>query len=407
MKLAERGFDAPLRYLRSLVDPCTGRSPENGRELGEFACKIMLRPLWEDAAGKEASPLAAEADEASGAKPEDHADEKRMGRKAAGTSLDGEGSASDEEKVAKATSDETRLQAMWEAFRTRGAWSSEPVGSCNSASASSTGAFSSNSASAQASALASPPLPARASTLPAPALPTSAFPTPAFPTSTFSAPAFPTSAFSTPTLPTPAFPTPTGRFEFLSERLRALIDAYACAHGFDQGEALASLGYEARGETAYLAHYEEPLRLGNPEDYPLILSQHRSRVSLEGRSANTERFQKLKGTDPGDEPWDDVLKLHPRDMATLGLASGDAIRVVSEEGVITCRAKEWDGTRPGVAVKCYGQGHWAYGRVAALDFERGIPRGGNNNEIIAAAYERVSSATARHGGLMRIRVEKL
>lgn len=139
--------------------------------------------------------------------------------------------------------------------------------------------------------------------------------------------------------------------------------------------------------------------------FPFIFAQHRSRLSLEGRSANTKRFQDLKGTDPDDEPWDDVLKIHPDDMHTLGLASGDTIRIISVQGSITCHAKEWDGTRPGVVVKCYRQGHWAYGRNAALDFDRGIARGGNNNEIIPPEYERVSGATARHGGLARVRVE--
>ena len=57
-------------------------------------------------------------------------------------------------------------------------------------------------------------------------------------------------------------------------------------------------------------------------------------------------------------------------------------------------------------MKCYGQGHWAYGRVAACDFEQGIPRGGNNNEIIPVEWERASGATARHGGLTRVRIER-
>ncbi|WP_172135140.1 molybdopterin-dependent oxidoreductase [Adlercreutzia sp. ZJ473] len=284
VKLAEREFDAPLRYYRSVCDPCTGAAPQNGRELGEFAAKRMLRPLWDK---------------------------------------DGSGA-----------------REAWEAFRACGVWNSEHVvGRSDSE-------------------------------------------------------------------PVEPLPTPSGRFEFVSEKLRSLLEEYARKHDLDFDEALSTLGYEARGTLALVPHAEPPVRLGDENAFPLVLTQHRSRLSLEGRAANTERFQRLKGTDPGDEAWDDVLKLHPDDLAKLGLTSGDAVRVTSVQGSITCRAKAWDGTRPGVAAKCYGQGHWAYGRVAAADFEHGIPRGGNNNELIPATYERVSSATARHGGLARIRVER-
>lgn len=350
-KLAAGGFNAPLRYYRSLVDPCTGDVPENGRELGEFACKIMLEPLWSPA-GDALPP--------------------------------------------------SERQAAWNAFRKRGAQSSEPAAQGNTcASVDSSredttheGMANENgdgrgiehanrNACENASASAGT---ARVNCGTAHA-------------NCDSAHANCGTAH--------ALPTPSGCFEFASRHLRALLLAYADSRRLTLDQAMESLGYEARGKLAFLPHYESPLRFGDPVAYPLIFTQSRSRLALEGRAANTERFQQLKGSDPGDEPWDDVLKLHPLDMAALGLRTGDTIRVTSLEGSIVCHAKEWDGTRPGVAAKCYGQGHWAYGHVAALDFERAVARGGNNNEIISAAYERVSSATARHGGLMRIRVERL
>ena len=80
------------------------------------------------------------------------------------------------------------------------------------------------------------------------------------------------------------------------------------------------------------------------------------------------------------------------------------VRIVSPVGEITARLKLWEGVRPGTVTKCFGQGHWAYGRVAALDFHARIPRGGNNNLILPAEYERLSGSTARHGGVTRVRV---
>ena len=201
-------------------------------------------------------------------------------------------------------------------------------------------------------------------------------------------------------------PTPSGCFEFESGALHRAFGEHARRFGVAPDDVAASLGYEARGRKSLVPHFEPPRRLGDELAYPFVLSQHRSIANLEGRSANSPLYQRLKRLDPGDEPWDDVVKIHPDDMDRLGLRSGDAVRIVSAEGSITARAKAWDGTRPGVVVKCYGQGHWAYGRVAAVDFEHGIPRGGNNNEIIPAEWERASGATARHGGLTRVRIER-
>lgn len=201
-------------------------------------------------------------------------------------------------------------------------------------------------------------------------------------------------------------PTQTGRFEFESGALRRAFEEHARRFGLDPEGAAASLGYGARGRKSLVPHYESPVRKGSESEFPFVFSQHRSIVNLEGRSANAPLYHKLKRLDPGDEQGDDVVKIHPTDMERLGLRSGDVVRVSSPEGSIVVRAKAWDGTRPGVVVKCYGQGHWAYGHVAARDLGQGIPRGGNNNEIIPAEWERASGATARHGGLTRVRIER-
>ena len=94
-------------------------------------------------------------------------------------------------------------------------------------------------------------------------------------------------------------------------------------------------------------------------------------------------------------------------MKELGLKDGDTIEVESVQGKITVKAKGWEGTRPGVVIKCYGQGHWAFGHVAAADYAKAKPRGGNNNEILPVAYDRISGNTARHGGFARVKIKKV
>jgi anaerobic selenocysteine-containing dehydrogenase len=73
--------------------------------------------------------------------------------------------------------------------------------------------------------------------------------------------------------------------------------------------------------------------------------------------------------------------------------------------IITCKARLWEGVRPGTVAKCYGQGHWAYGRVAAKEYGK-TPLGGNNNELMPSDFDRLSGATARNGGFTGVKIEK-
>ncbi|MFQ5506006.1 MAG: molybdopterin dinucleotide binding domain-containing protein, partial [Planctomycetota bacterium] len=202
------------------------------------------------------------------------------------------------------------------------------------------------------------------------------------------------------------FMTKTGKFEFYSKTLEKALGDHARKHGTTVDEVLKASNYLARGELAFIPHFEPALRWGKDEDFPMIFFEHRSRLNREGRSANCSWYQAHKNADPGDENWDDVLKMNPVDASRLGLHGGDMVQVTSPVGEITVRLKLWEGVRPGTVTKCYGQGHWAYGRVASLDYDERIPRGGNNNQILPAEYDRLSGSTARHGGVTRVKVVK-
>lgn len=202
------------------------------------------------------------------------------------------------------------------------------------------------------------------------------------------------------------FKTRTGKFEFYSETLKKALGGHAEKHNASVDAVLDATQYTVRGDRAYVPHYEPPLRWGDEKIYPLIFFEHRSRLNREGRSANCTWYQAHKNADPGDENWDDVLKMNPVDARQFGLRDREMVEVSSPVGSITVRLKLWEGVRPGTVAKCYGQGHWAYGRVAALDYQKRMPRGGNNNLILPPAYERLSGSTARHGGVTRVKVER-
>ena len=80
--------------------------------------------------------------------------------------------------------------------------------------------------------------------------------------------------------------------------------------------------------------------------------------------------------------------------------------ITSQAGSITVDLKLWEGVRPGTVAKCYGQGHWAYGRVATKDYAKSVPLGGNNNTILVDDLDRLSGSTARNGGFTGVRITK-
>ncbi len=199
--------------------------------------------------------------------------------------------------------------------------------------------------------------------------------------------------------------TKTKMFEFYSETLKAVLEKHAEKYDVSVDKVMEVCKYQARGEMAFIPHYEEPYLVGDPKEFPFIHVDHKSRLNREGRSANCTWYFDFKDVDPGDERWKDVAKLNPIDAKTIGVKDGDRVRLVSPTGQLECIAKLWEGTRPGTVVKCFGQGHWVYGRVASKVFGK-VPRGGNNNDLIPAEYDRLSGSSARNG-VTRIRVEKL
>jgi len=203
------------------------------------------------------------------------------------------------------------------------------------------------------------------------------------------------------------FKTKTHKFEFYSETLKQALGKHAKKHHVSIDKVLDVCNYEARGDKAFVPHYETPFRYGSFEEYPFTFIDHRSRLNKEGRSANTTWYQEFKKVDLGDESWDDVLKINPDDGAKLGLKNGDMVRITSTNASFVIKVKLWEGVRPGNVTKCYGQGHWAYGRVAAEDYKNAKPKGFNNNELMPADYDRISGSTARNGGFCGVKIEKV
>ena len=201
------------------------------------------------------------------------------------------------------------------------------------------------------------------------------------------------------------FATETKKFEFYSETAKKGLEEHAKKFNTTVDDIMTVTGYVARGELAFVPHYEPPKRNGSVAEYPFDFIDHKSRLNREGRSANLAWYHEFKKVDPGDMSWDDVLKMNPADGRKLSLKTGDMVTVTSPTGSMTVKLKLWEGVRPGTVAKCYGQGHWAYGRVAAKEFLK-APRGGSNNDILVDDYDRLSGSTARSGGFTGVRIAK-
>jgi anaerobic selenocysteine-containing dehydrogenase len=203
------------------------------------------------------------------------------------------------------------------------------------------------------------------------------------------------------------FPTETKKFEFYSETLKKALTEHAEKHKTTVDDILAVCNYTARGELAFVPHYEPVLRHGSEHEYPFALIDYKSRLNREGRSANLTWYHAFKKVDPGNVNYQDVLQMNPADAERLGIREGDTVKVTSVVKSLTARVRLWEGVRPGTVAKCFGQGHWAYGRVAAGDYAKAVPNGSNFNELMPHDLDRLSGSTARNGGFTGVRIEKV
>ncbi|MDZ7714179.1 MAG: molybdopterin-dependent oxidoreductase [Rhodovibrio sp.] len=199
--------------------------------------------------------------------------------------------------------------------------------------------------------------------------------------------------------------TKTGNFEFYSETLKQALSGHAEKHGVAVDRVLEVCNYEARGERAFIPHYEPPVRFGDEADFPLLLVDAKHKLNREGRGCNHEWYTSERDVEPGDIKFEDAAKFNPVDANRLGIQTGDDIRITSQAGSITCKAGVWEGVRPGCVVKSFGMGHWAYGRHVSKEFGK-TPIGGNNNELMPRDFDRLSGSSV-FAGQIGVRVEKV
>jgi len=189
------------------------------------------------------------------------------------------------------------------------------------------------------------------------------------------------------------FPTPSGRYEFYSTAIRARLRGLL-EPGEKTDALLAELEVTARGDEAFLPHYEPPRFHGDPERYPLHLNTYKTMAHAEGRGANQPYLQEIAAVHL-DERWATWLEINPATARALGIEDAEMVWLESPRGRIRVRARHYAGARPDVVNMPFGGGHRGYGRWA-----RTI--GANPNDLLVRDEDRLGGLTAYFGTRVRV-----
>ncbi len=175
------------------------------------------------------------------------------------------------------------------------------------------------------------------------------------------------------------FNTPSGKFEFYSQIMDQGLSELSKKVAKSIDSVLRELKIEAKGDKAFLPHFEKPRLIGEEKDFPFRLIHYKLMTTAEGRGANQPYLQEIFGPHL-KEKWNSWVEINPETARTLGIQDGDPVWVESIAGRIQSRARLFAGTHPKCIHIPYGQGHRAYGRWAE-------GRGINPNDLLVREYD--------------------
>jgi len=125
------------------------------------------------------------------------------------------------------------------------------------------------------------------------------------------------------------FPTPSGKLEFYSS-------------------TLAQWGWKEVAVPTYMRSHVHPDAMD--ADQHVLISTFRLPVQIHTRSANAKWLDEIAHTNP--------LWLHTSHAASLGVRTGDLVRVETEIGYFVVKAWVTEGIKPGVVACSHHMGRW-------------------------------------------------
>jgi anaerobic selenocysteine-containing dehydrogenase len=202
--------------------------------------------------------------------------------------------------------------------------------------------------------------------------------------------------------PAEAFRTPSGRYEFFCQALESDLERAARREprlrSADAAAArdaiLAALGVTARGDRAFLPHYEPPRFAGDPGEFPLHLVTYKPMALMGSRTANHPWLAEIPAGGP-TRAWEGWVEVNPEVAHRLGIRDRDSVWVESPAGKVRLRARLTAGLHPDVAAVPYGAGHAAGGRWAEA-------WGANPNRVVAAGADQLAGTPALQATRVRL-----
>jgi anaerobic selenocysteine-containing dehydrogenase len=178
------------------------------------------------------------------------------------------------------------------------------------------------------------------------------------------------------------FQTPTGKFEFFSSEIELAVKRLAEESGDSPDSVLKQMGISAKGDEAFIPHYETPDTGANAKTYPLRMMPYELINLSSGWVPNPPYLKKTLFDDQlrKDESF---AEIYPETAEEYGLTQGDRMIIESPLGELRVRANLFEGAMPGVIFLPMGFGHTAYDA-----YQRG--QGVNPNRIIESGEDPLS-----------------
>jgi anaerobic selenocysteine-containing dehydrogenase len=188
--------------------------------------------------------------------------------------------------------------------------------------------------------------------------------------------------------PTQAFQTSSGKYDFFCRGLGS------------PGARLPAAGQPpappagARGDRAFLPHYEPPRVAGDPKEFPLLLVTYKPMALMGSRTANQPWLAEIPAGG-STRAWEAWVEINPETAHKLGIHDRDQVWVESPAGKVRLRARLYAGLHPDVLAIPYGAGHEAGGRWAES-------WGANPNRVVGGEADERAGTPALQGNRVRL-----
>jgi anaerobic selenocysteine-containing dehydrogenase len=179
------------------------------------------------------------------------------------------------------------------------------------------------------------------------------------------------------------FNTPTGRFEFFSSNIELAVKDLA--KKTESEAAPEKMGITAKGDEAFMPHYEASPSAVDKKKYPLRMMPYEL-INLSSDWLPNPPYLKKTLFDSQLTKDESFAEINPKTAEEHNLKQGDRVIIQSPKGEVRVRVNLFNGAMPGVVYLPLGLGHAAYD-----DYQRG--QGVNPNEIVDGGKDPVSGQT--------------